>query len=207
MFLMIDNYDSFVFNITRYCEELGEKIDNVRNDHITLNEITELAPSAIIISPGPGMPDDAGISLSIIKAFSGHIPILGVCLGHQCIGQVFGGKVTKAKTPMHGRFSRIHHSQKHLFHSLPTPLQAGRYHSLIIEKSASMEKSLHIDATSPEGEIMALTHKNHPTFGIQFHPESILTKHGYTLLNNFLELAKQWSNNEEMKRNTSGKNK
>ena len=199
MLLMIDNYDSFTFNITRYCEELGEKVHIVRNDHITLSEIRDHPPSAIIISPGPGTPHDAGISLPIIEAFSGHIPILGVCLGHQCIGQVFGGKIAKAKTPMHGRFSFIHHSQKHLFHALANPLQVGRYHSLIVEKSSIMQHTLNIDATSPEDEIMALSHKKHPTFGVQFHPESILTKHGHILLDNFLKLAKQWSSNKEIK--------
>lgn len=197
MLLMIDNYDSFVFNIARYCEELGETIHIVRNDHITLSAITKTSPSAIIISPGPGTPDDAGISIPIIKAFSGIIPILGVCLGHQCIGKNFGGTIAKAKTPMHGRFSLIHHSQKHLFSSLPTPLQVGRYHSLIVEPRPHMEQILNIEATSPEGEIMALSHKSHPTFGVQFHPESILTKHGHTLLENFLKLAKQWSNNKK----------
>lgn len=193
MLLVIDNYDSFVFNIVRYCEELGQEIVTIRNDKITLAAIRDLKPQAIIISPGPCTPDEAGISLSAIQQFSGVLPILGICLGHQCIGAVFGGEVVRAQKPMHGRSSLIEHTGNGLFSSLPKPLEVGRYHSLIVESRPAMEQSLRVDAVSLEGEIMALSHATHPTFGVQFHPESVLTECGYMLFRNFFELQRAWS--------------
>lgn len=195
MLLVIDNYDSFVFNVARYCEELGRKTITVRNDKISLAEINDLKPEAIIISPGPCTPFQAGISLSAVQHFSGLLPILGICLGHQCIGAAFGGEVVRARKPMHGRSSLIEHSDSGLFSSLPRPLQVGRYHSLIVESRPAMEQVLTIDAVSPEDEIMALSHRTHPTFGVQFHPESVLTNAGYMLFKNFFELERKWSMN------------
>lgn len=184
---MLDNYDSFVFNLARYVKELGFDCLVARNDEITLNEIqTEIKPTHIIISPGPGTPKEAGVCLSLVEHFKKAIPILGVCLGHQVIGQVFGGSVVKALMPMHGKASCIEHDAKGLFKNLPSPLQVGRYHSLIVEKT-TLPSCLNANAFSTEGEIMALKHNEFPIYGVQFHPESVLTEHGHTLLNNFLQ--------------------
>ena len=188
--LILDNYDSFVFNIVRYCEELGATTRVKRNDTLTINDIDALDPDAIILSPGPCGPDEAGISLELIKRFSGRIPILGVCLGHQCIGAAFGGTVIRAKTPMHGRASPILHDGTGVFDHLPNPFEAGRYHSLIVDLPE--ESALKVTAKSPDGEIMGLSHRTHPTHGVQFHPESVLTTHGYEVIDNFLTLAKDF---------------
>jgi len=193
MHLIIDNYDSFVFNVARYCEELGRSVFVVRNDAITLDEIGRLKPESILISPGPRAPAQAGASLAIVSAFSGLTPILGVCLGHQCIGAAFGGAIERAATPMHGRSCLIAHEGAGLFNALPTPLRVGRYHSLIVTPTAAMLEELRIDAYSQDGEIMALSHRAHPTFGVQFHPESILTESGHALLRNFFVIAERWS--------------
>lgn len=187
--LVIDNYDSFVFNVVRYFEELGRKVIVRRNDAIDIAEIMASAPAAIVISPGPGTPYDAGISLPVVRKLSGEVPILGVCLGHQCIGAAFGAPVTPAKRPLYGRTSRVAHDGRNLFEGLPQPLTVARYHSLIVERTSALEAAASIDAVSEEGEIMALTHRSHPTYGVQFHPESILTEKGHALFGNFLRLA------------------
>lgn len=193
MLLIIDNYNSFVFNIARYCEELGQKTRVVRNDAIALDDIRTLRPTSIIISPGPRTPTEAGISLPVVAELSGLVPILGICLGHQCIGAVFGGAIVRARTPMHGRASMVTHQGRGLFDALPTPLRVGRYHSLIVERRTSMLQTLRIDAVAEDGELMAISHRQHPTFGVQFHPESILTAHGHALLGNFFQAAERWS--------------
>lgn len=186
MILILDNYDSFVFNLARYCEELGEKVAVYRNDALSLTDIARLDPDHILLSPGPGRPEDGGIMLDVIKSFSGRIPILGICLGHQAIGAAFGGIVTHASEPMHGRSSQITHDNAGLFAGLPNPLTVGRYHSLVVTPDG-LPDSLSVTARSQGGEIMALRHANHPTYGLQFHPESILTEHGHDLLKHFLE--------------------
>jgi anthranilate synthase/aminodeoxychorismate synthase-like glutamine amidotransferase len=189
MLLMIDNYDSFTYNLVQYFGELGETIEVFRNDKISIPEIEKLDPEVLVISPGPGSPKDAGISLEVIHHFKGVIPILGVCLGHQCIGEAFGGKIVAAPRLMHGKVSLIHHTEKDIFRDLPNPFEATRYHSLIIE-SESLPDSLSINAWTAEQEIMGVHHKKHLIRGVQFHPESILTKEGKRLLNNFLLLAR-----------------
>ena len=183
MILLIDNYDSFVHNIARYFRELGAAVNIVRNDEVP----TRIHAKAIVISPGPCTPDDAGASMDVIRQFSGKIPLLGICLGHQAIGQVFGGKVVRALQPMHGEASAISHDGTGVFMGLPQGFGAGRYHSLIVEDVA--QSPLKITARSADGEIMGLSHIDHLTFGVQFHPESILTEHGYDILKNFLRLA------------------
>lgn len=188
--LILDNYDSFVFNIVRYCEELGATTRVKRNDALTVDDVKALEPDAIILSPGPCGPDEAGISLDLIKRLSGQIPILGVCLGHQCIGAAFGGAVMRAKTPMHGRASPILHDGTGVFEKLPNPFEAGRYHSLIVDLPET--SALKVTARSPDGEIMGLSHRTHPTHGVQFHPESVLTTHGYEVIDNFLTLAQDF---------------
>ena len=191
MLLMIDNYDSFTYNLVQYLGELGADVEVHRNDEITLDEIKARQPEKLMISPGPCTPDEAGISMDAIKTFAGKIPILGVCLGHQSIGQVFGGKIVHAKEIMHGKTSRIYHKGEHVFTGLTNPYTATRYHSLVIEKE-SLPDCLEITAwTQTENgemdEIMGVRHKSMNVEGVQFHPESILTEHGHDLLNNFLK--------------------
>ena len=186
MILVIDNYDSFTYNIVQYLYEWEKTVLVYRNDKISINEIEKLKPSKILISPGPGNPSEAGISLSVIKHFAGKVPILGVCLGHQCIAEVFGGKVVRAKNLMHGKTSQIHHDKKGIFKSLSNPFEATRYHSLIVEKK-SFPTELEISAQTLQGEIMALRHKKIKVDGVQFHPESILTIEGKKLLKNFVK--------------------
>jgi anthranilate synthase component 2 len=183
--LMIDNYDSFTYNLVQYLGELGQDVKVVRNDELTVDEIEGLLPERIVLSPGPCTPNEAGVSLELIKRFAGRVPILGVCLGHQAIGQAFGGKVVHAKTLMHGKVSQIHHTGKGVFEGLPSPYEATRYHSLAIER-ASCPAELELTAWTDDGEIMGVRHKSLPLEGVQFHPESILTQHGHALLRNFL---------------------
>jgi anthranilate synthase component 2 len=185
MLLMIDNYDSFTYNLVQYLGELGEDVRVVRNDEKTVAEIDAMAPHRIVLSPGPCTPNEAGVSLALIERFKGRVPILGVCLGHQAIGQAFGGKVVHAKTLMHGKVSRIHHAGKGVFAGLPTPYDATRYHSLAIER-ASCPADLEVTAWTEDGEIMGVRHRTLAIEGVQFHPESILTEHGHALLENFL---------------------
>ncbi len=187
MILMIDNYDSFTYNLVQYLGELGQQVRVYRNDALTLAEIKQLNPSSIVVSPGPGRPENAGISCSLIKEFCGKIPILGVCLGHQAIGYCYGAKIVQAKRLMHGKTSKIYHNKKDIFKSIPNPFLATRYHSLLIEKS-SLPVSLEISAWTSEDEIMGIKHKNYPLWGVQFHPESILTKNGKAILDNFIKL-------------------
>ena len=186
MLLMIDNYDSFTYNLVQYFGELDQEVVVHRNDEITLEKIAQLNPDQIVISPGPCTPNEAGISVPLIKQFAGKIPILGVCLGHQAIGQAFGGKIVHAKQIMHGKTSAIQHDARGLFHSLPNPFQATRYHSLVIERE-SLPKCLDVTAWTDDGEIMGVKHKTLPVEGVQFHPESILTESGHALLANFLQ--------------------
>ena len=185
MLLMIDNYDSFTYNIVQYFGELGEEVRTVRNDEITLNDIDTLKPDRICISPGPKSPVDAGISVDVLKQFGGKLPILGVCLGHQAIGEAFGGKVIRAKEVMHGKTSRIAHTGEGVFKGLPSPFTVIRYHSLAIER-ASLPDCLEVTAWTDDGEIMGVRHKEFDLQGVQFHPESILSEHGHALLKNFL---------------------
>lgn len=185
MILMIDNYDSFTYNLVQYVGELGEELQVYRNDKITLEEIERLSPDYLMISPGPCTPNEAGISMEAIRHFSGKIPILGVCLGHQSIGQVFGGKVIRAERLMHGKTSEVFHDGKTIFQDIPSPFTAARYHSLIVEES-TIPSELEVTARTAEGEIMAIRHREYPIEGVQFHPESIITQHGKQLLKNFL---------------------
>ncbi len=187
MLLMIDNYDSFTYNLVQYLSELGEEVRVFRNDQITIPEISNLKPDHIVISPGPCTPNEAGISLKLLQEFAGKFPILGVCLGHQSIGQAFGGKVVRAPRIMHGKTSPIHHDGKGVFKNLSDPFEATRYHSLVIEPS-SLPDCLEKTAWTQEGEIMGVRHKDYPIEGVQFHPESILTSEGKQLLKNFLEI-------------------
>ncbi|WP_405105881.1 aminodeoxychorismate/anthranilate synthase component II [Paenibacillus sp. FSL K6-1217] len=186
MILVIDNYDSFTYNLVQYLGELGEDVKVARNDEISIEEIEQLAPDHILISPGPCTPNEAGISLALIQHFKGIIPIFGVCLGHQAIGQAFGGNVIRAQRLMHGKTSPIHHNGTSVFEGLESPFTATRYHSLIVERE-SLPDCLEITAETAEGEIMALRHKEYPIEGVQFHPESIITNHGHTMLRNFLK--------------------
>ena len=190
MILMIDNYDSFTYNLVQYLGELGEKLKVVRNNKITISEIKKLKPDHIVISPGPGTPEDAGISMEAIKTFSGKIPVLGVCLGHQCLGQVFGGDVVRADRLMHGKTSMIHHNGRTIFKNIPDPFEATRYHSLIVKRQ-TLPDCLEIIAETKEKEIMGLKHRKHPTWGVQFHPESILTGPGKEILKNFINYRKK----------------
>jgi anthranilate synthase component 2 len=186
MLLMIDNYDSFTYNLVQYLGELGEDVRVFRNDEITLDEVAMLAPQAIVISPGPCTPKEAGISVSLIERFAGDIPIFGVCLGHQAVGQAFGARIVHAKRVMHGKTSPIHHEDQGVFAGLPNPLTATRYHSLVIERE-SLPASLEITAWTDDGEIMGVRHREKVVEGVQFHPESILTEAGHDLLRNFLK--------------------
>jgi len=187
MLLMIDNYDSFTYNLVQYFGELDQEVRVFRNDRITLEEIADLRPERIVISPGPCTPKEAGISIELIKEFAGKTPILGVCLGHQSIGEAFGGEVVRAARLMHGKTSMIRHDGKTIFNSLPNPFEATRYHSLIVKRE-SLPAILEISAETVEGEIMGLRHRDYPVEGVQFHPESILTKSGMDLLRNFLRI-------------------
>lgn len=185
MIVMIDNYDSFTYNLVQFVGELGEELQVHRNDKITVAEIERAAPDYLMISPGPCTPNEAGISMEAIRYFAGKIPILGVCLGHQSIGQVFGGKVIRAKRLMHGKTSEVYHDGKTIFRDLPTPFTAARYHSLLVEEE-TVPDILEVTARTAEGEIMAVRHREYPIEGVQFHPESIITQHGKKLLQNFL---------------------
>jgi anthranilate synthase/aminodeoxychorismate synthase-like glutamine amidotransferase len=185
MILLIDNYDSFVYNLARYVRELGEQPVVRRHDAVPVSDVVAMNPSHIIISPGPCSPAEAGVSTAVVRALGHRIPILGVCLGHQCIGAAYGGDIVRAGRPMHGKISRIHHTGRGLFSGLPTPFMATRYHSLVIAPS-TVPAALQVTATSEDGEIMAVQHLEYPVYGVQFHPESVLTEHGYRLLDHFL---------------------
>jgi len=187
MILMIDNYDSFTYNLVQYFGELGQTVKVYRNDVLTVNEIKKINPDKIVISPGPGRPENAGITCALIREFAGEIPILGVCLGHQAMGYVFGGKIVGAKKLMHGKTSKVYHNKKDIFKNIPNPFIATRYHSLLVEKK-SLPACLEITASTQEGEIMGLKHKDYAVWGLQFHPESILTKSGKAILDNFIKL-------------------
>jgi len=186
MLLMIDNYDSFTYNLVQYLAEIGQEVEVVRNDKISIEEINKLNPRYIVISPGPCTPNEAGISLELIEAFKGKIPILGVCLGHQSIGQAFGGKIIHAQTIMHGKTSKISHNNKGVFRGIKDPFIATRYHSLVIEKQ-TLPNCFDITAWTDDNEIMGIKHKELAIEGVQFHPESILSEHGHDLLKNFLD--------------------
>ena len=190
MLLMIDNYDSFTYNLVQYFGELGEDVRVARNDEVTLDEIEQLAPARICISPGPCSPNEAGISLPLLKRFAGCMPILGVCLGHQAIGQAFGGRVVRAKTLMHGKVSPIEHLSRGVFADLPDRFKAARYHSLALER-ASLPACLEVTAWTADGEIMGLRHRTLSIEGVQFHPESIATEHGHAILKNFLRMSEE----------------
>ena len=187
MILVIDNYDSFTYNLVQYLGELGQELVVYRNDHIDVSGVESSKPRKIVISPGPGVPDNAGVTLELIDRFCGRVPILGVCLGHQAIGQAFGGRVIPAPYLMHGKISQIHHDRKTIFRGLPDGFPATRYHSLMVEEE-SLPPCLEISATSTDGLIMGLRHREFPVEGVQFHPESVLTTHGKQLLENFLRL-------------------
>jgi anthranilate synthase component 2/para-aminobenzoate synthetase component 2 len=187
MVLVIDNYDSFTYNLVQYLGELGEDVRVYRNDQITLDEIAALKPDHIVISPGPGDPEDGGISNDVIRAFGPTTPVLGVCLGHQCIGHVFGGVVSRAPRLMHGKTSSVYHNGHGLFNGIPSPFTATRYHSLIVEEA--LPEALAVTAFTRDGEVMGLQHREYPVVGVQFHPESILTEHGKRILQNFLAMS------------------
>ena len=187
MMLMIDNYDSFTYNLVQYLAELGQTVETFRNDQISVPEIEAASPERIMLSPGPCTPKEAGITLDVINHFSGKVPLMGVCLGHQAIGQAFGGKVVHAGRIMHGKTSMIEHTGEGVFSGLESPFRATRYHSLVVEKD-SLPRCLEVTAWTDEGEIMGLRHRRLSVEGVQFHPESILTEHGHALLKNFLEI-------------------
>ena len=187
MILVIDNYDSFTYNLVQYLGEMGADLMVYRNDAITIEEMRELRPERIVISPGPGVPTDAGVSIPAIREFTGRIPILGVCLGNQAIGEAFGGRVVRASYLMHGKTSEICHDSSTIYRGLPYRFKATRYHSLIVEKD-SLPDLLEVSATTPDGLIMGLRHRKYPVEGVQFHPESVMTEHGKKLLENFLKL-------------------
>jgi anthranilate synthase component 2 len=187
MILVIDNYDSFTYNLVQYLGELGQQLKVYRNDKINLSQIKKLKPDRIIISPGPGRPEDAGISCSVISKLGSRVPILGVCLGHQCLGSVWGGKIIQADRLMHGKTSMIYHNRKGIFKNIPNPFEATRYHSLIVS-NRNLPSVLEIIAWTKDNQIMGLKHKNFPVWGVQFHPESILTRVGKDILKNFLKI-------------------
>ncbi len=188
MILLLDNYDSFVYNLDRYLRQLGQKTLVARSDALSVDGVSRLECDAIVISPGPKTPDDAGCSMEVIRRLSPRIPILGVCLGHQAIGQALGGRVVRSTEPVHGRASLVEHDGSRLFAGIPSPFQAGRYHSLVVAPE-SLPEDLKMTAWTREGMIMAIEHRSYPLLGVQFHPESILTEHGYTLIRNFLVMA------------------
>jgi len=191
MIIFIDNYDSFTYNLVQYLGEMGQDLMVFRNDQVSLGKIERMKPTLIVISPGPGAPEGAGISCAAIRHFAGKIPILGVCLGHQCIGHVFGGKVGLAPRIMHGKTSPVYHDGEGVFRKLPNPFEAGRYHSLIVDRQ-KLPKCLKMTAWTEEGELMGLRHAEYPVEGVQFHPESILTPSGKDLLKNALAVSKEW---------------
>ncbi len=197
MILLIDNYDSFVHNIARYVGELGRERRVVRNDAIDVDDIAAEMPEAIILSPGPGTPDDAGVSLDVVRRLGERVPILGVCLGHQCIGQAYGGTVRRAQRPVHGKMSRISHDDHGVFAGLPNPLRVGRYHSLVVDIEAAT--GLEATAYTDEGEVMGLAHRWNPVVGVQFHPESVLTERGHDLLKNFLRRTDEWHKTKRLR--------
>ena len=187
MILVIDNYDSFTYNIVQYLGELGAEVKVYRNDALTVDKITDLKPERILISPGPGIPANAGIAVEAIRKFAGKVPMLGVCLGHQAIGEAFGGNVVRAKTLMHGKTSEICHDSRTIFRGLPYRFKATRYHSLVVDEE-SVPEVLEVSATTPDGVVMGLRHREFPIEGVQFHPESVMTEHGKTIIENFLQL-------------------
>lgn len=191
MILLIDNYDSFVHNLARYVRNLGFETRVERNDALNLRDIAAINPQAIIMSPGPGSPKDAGICTAAVHCFGYAVPMLGVCLGHQVIGEVYGGRTIRAPEPMHGRASAVHHDGTGLFNGLPSPFAGGRYHSLVTH--LPIDAPLHVTARTADGIVMAMQHQTHPVFGVQFHPESILTEHGPALLRNFFQMAQMWN--------------
>lgn len=198
MLILIDNYDSFTFNLYQYLGELGESIQVHRNDQITIEDLNSLEPEAIILSPGPGRPENAGICLDIIQTFYTRIPILGICLGHQAIGYAFGGSVKQAKKIMHGKTSQINHTDQDLFRGIPNPFEAMRYHSLVVESNSLPNQLKSLAFATGDNEIMALKHEGYPVFGLQFHPESVGTIHGKQLLCNFLNLIREGNTNEDL---------
>lgn len=189
MIVVIDNYDSFTYNIVEYLRQLGKEMTVLKNDECTIHDIKKLNPNGILLSPGPGNPNQAGICLDVLDAFSGKVPILGVCLGHQLIGQFFGGEVIKAKSPMHGKVSEISHDGRSVFRGLPSRLSVARYHSLIVSR-CTLPDCLEVTALSTDGEIMGIRHKTHQVEGVQFHPEAIMTEYGLDMINNFFEESK-----------------
>ena len=192
MYLMIDNYDSFVYNLKAYLDELNEEVKVVRNNKVTIKEISEMKNlRGIIISPGPKSPKDSGICKEVVRRFAGKVPILGVCLGHQIIGYEFGAVVEKGKKPMHGKVTKIFHDKKNLFRNIESPYFVTRYHSLVINEE-SLPKELKVDARSDDNEIMAVSHKKYPVYGVQFHPEAVMTQYGHELLRNFINLSEEW---------------
>ena len=186
MLLMIDNYDSFTYNLVQYLGELGERVAVYRNDQITLNDVDALAPSHVVISPGPCTPNEAGISVDLVREYGASIPILGVCLGHQSIAQAYGGNIVRAPTLMHGKTSMIEHQGEGIFNELPSPFQATRYHSLVVDES-TLPDCFVVTARADDGQIMGIAHREDPVVGVQFHPESILTQYGHKMLHNFLQ--------------------
>jgi anthranilate synthase component 2 len=192
MLLLIDNYDSFTFNLFHYLGELGADVLVKRNDELSAGEALAMRPEGIVLSPGPCTPNEAGICLDVIRAADGRVPILGVCLGHQAIGQVYGGRVVRAPEPMHGKLSRIHHTGKSVFRGLNNDFEATRYHSLTLAPE-SIPQSLEVTATAADGVIMGVMHKSHPVHGVQFHPESIASENGHALLQNFLQIAEDFA--------------
>ena len=191
MILMIDNYDSFTYNLVQYLGELGEQVLVRRNDEITLPEIATLDPVAVVLSPGPGTPAEAGICKDLLLELGPTIPILGVCLGHQCLGEAFGGTVRRASQVMHGKVSRITHAEQSVFRGIPSPFAATRYHSLVVDRE-NLPADLEVTAWTDDGTVMGIRHRQHPLAGVQFHPEAILTEHGHQLLGNFLQDARAW---------------
>ena len=192
MYLMIDNYDSFVYNLAAYFQELGQEIRVVRNDRVSVEDLAEMKKlEGLVISPGPGRPEDGGVSQEAVRHFTGRIPILGVCLGHQIIGHAFGAGVVRGSRPMHGKVTRICHRGEGLFKGLPESYPVTRYHSLIVERS-TVPGQLRVDALSEDGAVMALSHREYPLYGIQFHPEAVLTEYGHELLENFIRICREW---------------